>query len=188
MVLVGGDRRLEDVNGAFLRLVGYARESLLGRFIYELVPGQPAMSEREWRSAVTAGQFTGTAQLRCADESVTSVQFAATSEVVTGRYLVLAVVIGMSRWGDRFRRPSTLAGHDVPLSGRERQIVTLVALGGTGPEIADELGIAHDTVRTHVRNAMDKLDARSRAHLVAKVLGEGLVLAEELPLGAKRWE
>ena len=58
------------------------------------------------------------------------------------------------------------------------EIVWLVSLGGTGPEIADELGISHDTVRTHVRNAMDKLDARSRAHLVAKALGEGAVLAE----------
>ena len=47
----------------------------------------------------------------------------------------------------------------------------------TGPEIADELDICRDTVRTHVRNAMTKLGARSRAHLVAKALGDGLVLA-----------
>jgi len=40
-------------------------------------------------------------------------------------------------------------------------------------EIAEELQIAHDTVRTHVRNAMDRLGARSRAHLVAKALGGG---------------
>ena len=50
-----------------------------------------------------------------------------------------------------------------------------MALGNTGPEIADQLQIAHDTVRTHVRNAMVKVDARSRAHLVAKALGQGLV-------------
>ena len=52
-----------------------------------------------------------------------------------------------------------------------------VALGYTGPEIAAELHISHDTVRTHVRNAMLKLDARSRAHLVAKALGDGAALA-----------
>ena len=62
------------------------------------------------------------------------------------------------------------------LSERELEIVRLVALGRSGPEIADELGIAHDTVRTHVRNAMAKVGARSRAHLVAKALGEGHVL------------
>jgi DNA-binding CsgD family transcriptional regulator len=62
------------------------------------------------------------------------------------------------------------------LSRREHEIVGLVAAGSTGPEIADELQIAHDTVRTHVRNAMTKLGARSRAHLVAKALGDGIAL------------
>ena len=52
-----------------------------------------------------------------------------------------------------------------------------MALGYTGPEIAAELHISHDTVRTHVRNAMEKTGARSRAHLVAKVLGNGIALA-----------
>ena len=65
------------------------------------------------------------------------------------------------------------------LSMREREVVRLVALGNTGPEIAGELQISHDTVRTHARNAMLKVGARSRAHLVAKALGEGLVL--EIP-------
>jgi DNA-binding CsgD family transcriptional regulator len=61
------------------------------------------------------------------------------------------------------------------LSAREREVVRLVAAGATGPEIADELRIAHDTVRTHARNAMAKVGARSRAHLVAKALAEGHV-------------
>ena len=57
-----------------------------------------------------------------------------------------------------------------------------VALGDTSPEIASRLGISHETVRTHVRNAMGKSGARSRAHLVAKALAEGLVLrSAELP-------
>jgi DNA-binding CsgD family transcriptional regulator len=56
--------------------------------------------------------------------------------------------------------------------------VRLVALGMTGREIAAELHIAHHTVRTHLRNAMLKTGARSRAHLVAKALADGLVLTE----------
>ena len=60
-------------------------------------------------------------------------------------------------------------------SAREREIVRMIALGSTSPEIAEELGIAHDTVRTHARNAMTKVGARSRAHLVARALGKGLI-------------
>jgi DNA-binding CsgD family transcriptional regulator len=38
------------------------------------------------------------------------------------------------------------------------------------------LHISPDTVRTHVRNAMTKMGARSRAQLVAKVLGDGVIV------------
>jgi DNA-binding NarL/FixJ family response regulator len=89
---------------------------------------------------------------------------------------VLFVVLSRSRWGQRFRRPLSIEPEPRTLTRREREIVRLVAQGSSGPEIAAELHIAHDTVRTHVRNAMTKLGARSRAHLVAKALGDGLTL------------
>ena len=96
-------------------------------------------------------------------------------ETVTGRRLVLLVALGTERWGGRFRRdpsPSERRRRSLTASS---EIVRLVALGSSGPEIADELNIAHDTVRTHVRNAMEKVGARSRAHLVARALGDGHV-------------
>jgi DNA-binding NarL/FixJ family response regulator len=99
---------------------------------------------------------------------------------VTGHYLALLVILTSSRWGSHLRRRASRASRSVPLSRRQVEIVTLVALGRTGPEIADELSISHDTVRSHVRNAMERLHARSRAQLVAKALGEGVILNEEL--------
>jgi DNA-binding NarL/FixJ family response regulator len=96
-------------------------------------------------------------------------------EVVTGHRQILFVALSTSRWGSQFRRPQTIERDSEALSEREREIVRLVALGRSGPEIADELRIAHNTVRTHVRNAMTKSGTRSRAHLVARALGEGLV-------------
>jgi LuxR family maltose regulon positive regulatory protein len=50
-------------------------------------------------------------------------------------------------------------------------------LGRTAPEIADELQISVNTVRTHLRNSMQRVGARSRAQLVAKALAEGHALA-----------
>jgi DNA-binding NarL/FixJ family response regulator len=110
-----------------------------------------------------------------ADGARIAAQWAGSAEVVTGRHLALVVALSTSRWGPHARRIITPEAEHVPLSRREREIVTLIALGSSGPEIADELGIAHDTVRTHVRNAMTKIGARSRAQLVAKALGEGHV-------------
>ncbi len=176
MVLVDSHRRHVDANGAYLKLLGCKREDLMGRPIHHWVVGGPLASPTEWRRWLASGQFSGQAELRCSDGGVVAVQWAATTEVVSGHRLVLVVALNTSRWGERFRRTVDPAPSPATLSVREREIVRLVSLGGTGPEIADELGIAHQTVRTHVRNAMEKVGARSRAHLVAKALGEGLVL------------
>jgi len=102
------------------------------------------------------------------------VQWGAEVVTATDRRLVLFVALSTSRWGARFRRDATEAG-PARLSAREREIVELVALGDSGPEIAQKLHIAHDTVRTHVRNAMVRLGARSRAQLVAKAMAAGLI-------------
>jgi PAS domain S-box-containing protein len=176
MVLLDSARRHVDVNGAYLTLLGHRRRDIIGQPVYRFVAGGPLLSPAEWKSTMMQREFTGEGELVAADGSKVKVQFAATTEVVTGRRLVLFVALNTSRWGPRFRRAPIPDHESAALSAREREIVRLVALGSTGPEIADELRIAHDTVRTHARNAMVKVGARSRAHLVAKALGEGLVL------------
>ena len=170
------DRRIHvDVNGAYLKLLGYPRGRVVGQPLHRYVAEPSRATGEEWAAALADGRFTGEAELICADGSRADVQWGATTEVVTGRRLVLFVALSTSRWGGRFRR-TTLPTRDArPLSKREQEIVRLIALGSTGPEIADELQIAHDTVRTHVRNSMTKLGARSRAHLVANALGHGAV-------------
>jgi PAS domain S-box-containing protein len=173
MALVDHDRLVVDVNGAFVRLLGRRREDVIGRPVGNFVVGAPIYTPAEWRAALASGQFAGDAELVRADGTFVAVQWDASTEVVTGRRLVLFVALSTSRWGARFRRD--LAADDTAevLTSREREVVGLVAMGATGREIADELQIAHDTVRTHVRNAMARLGARSRAHLVAKALASG---------------
>jgi PAS domain S-box-containing protein len=175
MVLLDSHRIQVDANGAYLALLGYRRDQIVGRPISEFVLGGPVMSAQQWARALTRHHFSGEARLVCSDRDSVGVQWAATVEVVTGHRRILFVALSTSRWGSQFRRPQTIERDSEALSGREREIVRLVALGRSGPEIADELRIAHNTVRTHVRNAMTKSGTRSRAHLVARALGEGLV-------------
>jgi PAS domain S-box-containing protein len=175
MALIDDERVYVDVNGAHVKLLGYHREALVGRRFYDFVAGGPLASPSEWAAALRAGDFTGEAELLCADGSSAAVQFAGTTEIVTGRRLVLFVALSTSRWGPHYRRAATQEPRPRGLSRREREIVHHVAQGSSGPEIAAELQISHDTVRTHVRNAMGKVGARSRAHLVAKALADGHV-------------
>ena len=177
MALVDEDRRIVDVNPACQRLFGRSRQDLLGRHIWDFVAGGPVFSPAEWAAALAAQRFHGEAEVLCADGRRIGVQWGGATEVATGRRLVLFVALSTSRWGASFRRSVVLDHQPGELSMRELEIVRLIADGESGPEIAAELHIAHDTVRTHVRNAMKKVGARSRAHLVAKVLGEGHALA-----------
>lgn len=61
------------------------------------------------------------------------------------------------------------------LSARESEILSLVASGLESKEIAHELFLSHDTVRTHVAHALAKLGARSRAQAVAIAVRRGLI-------------
>lgn len=63
------------------------------------------------------------------------------------------------------------------LTGREREVVALVAEGLANREIAEELVISPETARTHVGRAMTKLNARDRAQLVVFAYQSGLVRA-----------
>jgi DNA-binding NarL/FixJ family response regulator len=59
------------------------------------------------------------------------------------------------------------------LSNREREIMSLLAEGLTGEEVAERLFLSAETVKTHVRNAMAKLEARNRVHAIAIALRQG---------------
>ena len=69
----------------------------------------------------------------------------------------------------------TDTGDIVVLSPREREVMALLAKGLKGPQIAERLGISPDTVRTHIDNAMQKLEARTRVHAIAIALRRGLI-------------
>jgi DNA-binding NarL/FixJ family response regulator len=56
------------------------------------------------------------------------------------------------------------------LSTREREVLDLLAQGLNGEEVAARLFLSPETVRTHVRNAMRKLQADTRVHAIALAL------------------
>jgi DNA-binding NarL/FixJ family response regulator len=57
------------------------------------------------------------------------------------------------------------------LSPREKEIIGLLGKGYLYKEIAHELGISVETVRTHIHNTYEKLHVRTRTEAVMKVFG-----------------
>src|SRR5204862_7869021 len=56
------------------------------------------------------------------------------------------------------------------LSPREREVLALLARGLTGEQIAERLVLSPETVRTHIRNAREKLGASTRVEAVTMAL------------------
>jgi DNA-binding NarL/FixJ family response regulator len=69
-------------------------------------------------------------------------------------------------------------GAESGLSSREMEVLTCLAQGKTTAQIASELYISENTVKTHVRHILEKLEAANRAEAVSKATQMGLIGGE----------
>jgi DNA-binding NarL/FixJ family response regulator len=65
------------------------------------------------------------------------------------------------------QRGADAALDEVRMTQREREVIALIAEGMSNKEIAQRLNIATDTVKSHVRNIMDKLALHTRLQIAA---------------------
>ena len=132
--------------------------------------------EEVWNSFLTAGSLVGTFEVMTGDGRRVEVEYNATANVLPGRHLTIFVV-----HPEGLREPVAAAMDDLDrgsqpvLSPREIEVIEQLALGYRGTEIADLLGISPDTVRVHVRNAMRKLGARTRAQAIGIAMSQGII-------------
>jgi DNA-binding NarL/FixJ family response regulator len=64
---------------------------------------------------------------------------------------------------------------DVGLSRREMEVLDCLAQGMTSAQIANDLFITENTVKTHVRHILEKLEAANRAEAVSRAIQLGLI-------------
>jgi DNA-binding NarL/FixJ family response regulator len=84
------------------------------------------------------------------------------------------------RMVETFRAPSPSRSQDEldSLSPRESQTLALLAKGFLYKEIADQMSVSVETVRTHLQNIYAKLHVRSRTEAVMKAYGPGSVASD----------
>ena len=73
--------------------------------------------------------------------------------------------------GDDPRR----VGDRPPITARELAVLLLVSLGMASNEIAKQLGIGEETVRSHLKKVQAKLGVRNRAHAAAEAVRQQLI-------------
>ena len=73
--------------------------------------------------------------------------------------------------------PAFLSGKDQTdmLTAREREILQLLADGMSNADVAAKLFISQETVKSHVRHILAKLEADTRTHAVAIALRDSII-------------
>ena len=157
-----------EINQPGLDLFGRRRAELIGSSIVDLVkPEERAASATGWAELLRVGYNEGTRTFVRPDGSEIEFEFAARLAIVGERRLGIYVILPQ---GGSWTLSAPTADSGTSLTPREREIVTLIAMGRGTTELAQELHISPDTVRTHVRNAMAKAGVHTRAELVAVVM------------------
>jgi LuxR family transcriptional regulator, maltose regulon positive regulatory protein len=86
----------------------------------------------------------------------------------------------MARWRER-HEPQAVEKDKLSvaelLSTRERNIISLIARGRSNKEVARDLGISPETVKSHMKHIFEKLEVEKRTQAVARAQSLGLVTA-----------
>ena len=169
LILLDELRDIVEANEAALRLFGRTRGDFVGASVVASIrPADRPKADEQWKRFLVSGEYSGSRVLVRGDGGEVPAHFAARLESVAGRRLAIYVVVP----DDAPSPASPERTEELPLTNREREVIALIALGRETPQIAAELHVASETVRTHVRSAMSKLGAATRAQLVAIVLAD----------------
>jgi PAS domain S-box-containing protein len=161
-------------------LYGWSRAEAIGRRVTDLtVPDSGRASAEEAMAELQRGQsWQGPFQVRRKDGSVFTA-YVKDSPILddSGRLVGIvgvSIEIGDPALAEAVRSNFSSNNHTGrrtrTLSPREREVLGLLARGLTGEQIAERLVLSPETVRTHIRNAREKLGASTRVEAVTIAL------------------
>ncbi|MBL7161702.1 MAG: response regulator transcription factor [Anaerolineales bacterium] len=122
------------------------------------------------RQALAAGAAGYILKDACSQELIDAIHCVHQGEAVLSPAITRLVIEDYLRWGEI--RPAETSND---LTGREREVLQLIAEGYTNKEIADILCIAIKTVQAHRANLMEKLDLHSKGDLIKYAIRKKII-------------
>jgi NarL family two-component system response regulator LiaR len=133
------------------------------------VLGEASNDDRQFVvEAVRAGARGYVLKARDAEHLIQTVRLVASGNMVIDPQLVVALAEELSAAADRDKKAETL-------TAREIEVLQLLAFGHTNKDIAEQLFISPDTVKTHLEHIFDKLGTSDRTAAVAEALRRRLI-------------
>jgi DNA-binding CsgD family transcriptional regulator len=169
------ERRILRVNKRWCDLTGYEADAAMNMRVDDLLApeSRPGIDMR-WSDLMGTGLATARIVILRPDHVRVAVRYGAFANVLAGVHV--GAYLAEPGQDVRALRPAR-ARRAGQLTRREQESLRLVAMGMTTTAAADQLGISPETVRTHVRNAMNKLGARTRAQAIAVAMRDGEIPA-----------
>jgi DNA-binding NarL/FixJ family response regulator len=175
--------RGEDIEVAGSADSADVAEELLVRRPVDVVVLNPAINREDAKRVAQAAKSCGAAVLLYTSASTAPLGIADAAGTVAaeGTPAEFVTAIRTVARGDTYRDPRLSPGGTddagaaavATLTTREREVCTLLATGLSGEEIADRLFLSGETVRTHIRNAMQRVGVKTRSHLIARAITTG---------------
>jgi len=109
------------------------------------------------------------------EELVHAVRVIAAGEALLSPTVTRRMISRFADLPDENAEHGSGAAQLVALTGREREVLTLIASGLSNSEIAARLVVSENTVKTHVSNVLSKMHLRDRVHAVILAYEAGLV-------------
>lgn len=173
LLVVDDDRRYLRANERASRMLGAPVDQILGRRIDDFTaPEHLSRLEQLWAAFRRKGWLEGDYEVRQETGVRLPITFRADWYFGRGEHLIAA--LEAPRGGHEMHKSA-------PFTPRELDVISGIAMGRRAREIGEDLYITQETVRTHVRNAMARVGARSQAHLVAIALAMGSLDAQRFP-------
>jgi PAS domain S-box-containing protein len=196
MLIVDDQRRCVAANAPACDLLGIEPQEVPWRRIDDFTPAEDRKRlDEQWEAFLAHCAIEGWYHLPLPTGRKLPVEFSATANVLPGRHLSVVMPragrgpaadaqgelrvergrMMMVRREAGWARTVARDANQLPLTEREREVLGLVAGGLRGGEIAQRLVLSPETIKSHVRNAMTKLGAHTRAHAVAIALRTGQI-------------